>query len=194
MLLSLLPVALGQTCMENYDKAVCDFEVSPKPIAQFALTEKLGETLASCLGSLERFRWSAGIFCADSNFCDLGFNVNMDYSSKWLRTKFDPANETCQILVDSKRNSCDYIKNSFANSGLFSGIGLLIFDFLSKWRNVLANFETFMLLQYFQPISKYGKKSSTKCISFLTVTCQLKLFECPICSTVLNLKIMVKMP
>ena len=59
----LFSVIAAKDCMKRSQYQRCPFEVSAKPITQFTLTQKLGETLDTCSARLGNLGWAVGIFC-----------------------------------------------------------------------------------------------------------------------------------
>ena len=90
-LFSLFAICLTQTCYEQFNVQLCDIDISVHPIAQLPQTQRLGESLETCLGYFKAFTWDIGIYCSALKFCGLGLDLSLDYRSYWNREEFTPA-------------------------------------------------------------------------------------------------------
>ena len=114
------PVWTSRSCFEKSYVATCDYVVSHNPIAVFTFVQRVGETLDECLNLFDYFDWSIGFYCPDLSFCGLGFDLTLDYRSKWNREEFAPARGYCYVITDKKQTSCDDVENQMHAIGVFS--------------------------------------------------------------------------
>ena len=119
-LFSLFAICLTQTCYEQFNVQLCDIDISVHPIAQLPQTQRLGESLETCLGYFKAFNWDIGIYCSALKFCGLGLDLWLDYRSYWNREEFTPADTTCKLLRDVEDKTCDNLIHGIRLSGLFS--------------------------------------------------------------------------
>ena len=117
---SIICVGCFKSCDGRAEKAVCEVPVSSEPIVHYILTQRLGISLQTCLNVFDTFDWSVGVYCPSVQFCGLGLDISLDYSTRWNRKAFLPSKHECFLITDIKVATCAELNKQLTLASLFS--------------------------------------------------------------------------